>query len=216
MSFDLSMDTLQLQGSKTLLDLDLASDLVLEVAPDADVRYCAVVGLKQLVKRVHFKLADGARLDVSTVVVGAGEDQLVVDYTLHHMGRGTYAHTLVKGAFVGSANAEVLGLIRIDPTAQQTESFLEQRALLLADAARANLQPKLQIEADDVRASHAATVGQLDAEQVFYAQTRGLPPILAQRIVVQAFLLEAVAGISASFERASLVSDLVTKLGLNR
>lgn len=210
------MDTLKFEGTQTFLDLDLGPDLVVDLAPDADVRYCAVVGLQQLVKRVRFRLADRAKLEVTTVVVGAGEDRLTVDYTLHHVGRGSHAHTLVKGALGGSASAEVLGLIRIEPTAQQTESFLEQRALLLADAARANLQPKLQIEADDVRASHAATVGQLDAEQVFYAQTRGLPPQLAQRLVVQAFLLEAMAAVARPQERAQLAAALVRKLGLAR
>ncbi len=209
------MDSIKVQGVQMIVDLDQPADLTLELAPDADVRYCAVIGLQQLVKRVHFTLADRARLAVSTVVVGAGDDRLVVDYTLHHVGRGTHAHTLVKGAFAGSALAEVLGLIQIDPSAQQTESFLEQRALLLADAARVNLQPKLQIEADDVRASHAATVGSLDAEQVFYAQTRGLPPLLAQRLVVQAFLLEAVAAIPQPQERSALALALVGKLGLD-
>lgn len=208
------MDTLKLRGSQTLVDLDQPADLTLDLAPDADVRYCAVVGLQQLAKRVHFKLADRAKLEVITVVVGAGEDRLVVEHTVQHVGRGSRAHTLVKGALAGSASAEVLGLIRIDPAAQQTESFLEQRALLLADAARVNLQPKLQIEADDVRASHAATVGALDAEQVFYAQTRGLPAGLAQQLIVRAFLAEGLAAIPEPSTRATLTLAIAEKLGL--
>ena len=65
-------------------------------------------------------------------------------------------------------------MIRVDPDAQRTDAFQESRNLLLSDGAHADAIPGLEIEANDVRCTHAATVARIDEDQLFYLQSRGL------------------------------------------
>ena len=197
--------------SVAILDQTSPEQVTIALAPEVEVRYFGVVGFKQHRKRVRFVLQDGARLRCVTVVCGSGHDRLAVDYVIEHVGRGSTASTLVKGVFADSAHAEVFGLIKILPSGQQAESFLEQRALLLSDTAFANVQPKLQIEANDLKAGHAATVGQLDETQLFYCQSRGLPRAAAARLwaAVAAPLYEGIAAPAAGERLARLQAELI-------
>ena len=80
------------------------------------------------------------------------------------------------------------GIIRVSPGAQRTDAYQTNRNLLLSDEASAHALPNLEIEADDVRCSHGATVGQLEEEALFYLQSRGLSRRRAERLVVRGFL----------------------------
>jgi Fe-S cluster assembly protein SufD len=84
-------------------------------------------------------------------------------------------------------------MIRVDPGAQHTDAFQESRNLILSDGAHADAIPGLEIEANDVRCTHAATIGRIDAEQVFYLMSRGLTRSEAERLLVGGFL-EVIAG----------------------
>jgi Fe-S cluster assembly protein SufD len=79
-------------------------------------------------------------------------------------------------------------MIRIARDAGGSEAYQENRNLLLSDRARADSIPELEILTDDVRCSHGATVAPLDPEQLFYLQSRGLPPNQAMRVIVYGFL----------------------------
>lgn len=201
-------------GKQTIVDLDQPAELTVELAAGSDVRYFAVVGLQQLRKRIHFRLFAGARLRSYTVACGCGNDAIQLDYIIEHVGRATTAYTLVKGVFTGSAHAEVFGLIKVMSTGVGTDSFLEQRVLLLSESARANLQPKLEIDANDLKASHAAAVGQLDPLQLFYCQSRGIPLPMARRLIVQAFLNDALSQLPDAALRASVGESLHQKLAI--
>ena len=82
------------------------------------------------------------------------------------------------------------GIIRVHEGAQRTDAYQTNRNLLLSDRAVATSLPNLEIEADDVRCSHGATVGQLDTEALFYLMSRGLDRAQAERVVVKGFLGE--------------------------
>jgi Fe-S cluster assembly protein SufD len=79
-------------------------------------------------------------------------------------------------------------MIRVDPDAQRTDAFQESRNLLLSDGAHADAVPGLEIEANDVRCTHAATVARIDEEQLFYARSRGIDRADAERLLVGGFL----------------------------
>ena len=209
-----TLNEVVVRGATVIVDQDKAADLRIVLTPQSDVVYVGVLGLGQSSKRLHFVLQDGARLRCTTVCCGAASDRIAADYIIEHVGRGSTAFTLVKGVFSDTARAEIFGLIKIPSSGQQTESFLEQRALLLSDTAYANLQPKLQIEANDLKASHAATVGQLDANQLFYCQSRGLPRATAARLIVRAFLAEALAAVAQPELRGELQQALDRKMAL--
>ncbi|MBI2659014.1 SufD family Fe-S cluster assembly protein, partial [Candidatus Woesearchaeota archaeon] len=79
------------------------------------------------------------------------------------------------------------GLIRIEKEAQKTYSYLENHILKLGDKTLANSIPSLKIDANDVKASHGATVGQIDEEHLFYLMARGLSRVEAEKLIVEGF-----------------------------
>jgi Fe-S cluster assembly protein SufD len=79
-------------------------------------------------------------------------------------------------------------MIKVDPGAQQTDAFQDCRNLLLSKRAHADAIPGLEIEANDVRCTHAAAVAQIDREQLFYLMSRGLPRDAATRLIIDGFL----------------------------
>ena len=112
-----------------------------------------------------------------------------IDFTVnaHHKVPHTYNNVLAKGTLADRSTAVFRGLIKIDKAAQQTDSYLADHTLLLSGDALANSIPALQIDANDVKASHGATIGQIDEEQLFYLMSRGLSRDEAEHMIVTGF-----------------------------
>src|SRR5947209_4820495 len=118
----------------------------------------------------------------------ADSDQRFTMNTLSdHAAIATNAETMVKGVLTDKSRVEFEGLIRVRPKAQQTATFLSDHTLLLSNECRAESIPSLEIGANEVSASHGATTGQIDGEQLFYLMVRGIPREEAERIIVQGF-----------------------------
>lgn len=101
----------------------------------------------------------------------------------------TKGRITVRAAAGKGAVLKIRGVIRIRKEAQETDDFLELRVLTLDKSARATVEPELEIETDNVRASHAASVGQVDEEQVLYLMSRGLSKNQAINEIVGGFLM---------------------------
>ncbi len=104
----------------------------------------------------------------------------------HRVGRAA-SDLLYKGALKDEAYSAFRGLIRVNPNAQRSDAYQANRNLLLSDRAHADSIPELEIEADDVRCTHGVTVGPIDPEQRFYLMARGIPPVEAERLIVEGF-----------------------------
>ena len=104
-------------------------------------------------------------------------------------GKCRQLHKCIVG---GGAHAVFNGKIMVRPGAQQTDSSQQSRTLLLSDRARVDAKPQLEIFADDVKCAHGAAIGQLDPEQLFYLQSRGLPTQSARNLLTYAFAAEVV------------------------
>ncbi len=119
------------------------------------------------------------------------EDQVInLNSTMIHHGPNTYGNTYVKGVLKDSAKARLSGMIKIDKGAHGSDDLLTERVLLLSPKARAEALPMLEIDANDVKATHAATVSQLNKIQLYYLQTRGVPLAEAQQLIVEGFFEE--------------------------
>lgn len=105
---------------------------------------------------------------------------------------------LFKGALGGFSRSSFEGKILVRQAAQKTEAFQLNNNLLLSDRATADSKPNLEIFADDVKASHGATVGQLDPEQIFYMKTRGFSDAAAKNLLVFGFCQEVIDLISVT------------------
>jgi FeS assembly protein SufD len=178
---------------------------------------------------VTFVMAElGSKLTHSTIGAGlkgngsVGElvgvfftdhDQRMAIHSLSdHIGLSTNAETLVKGVLTDESRVEFDGMIRIRPKAQQTASFLSAHGLMLSKQARGEFIPGLEIGANDVSASHGATSGQIDEEQLFYLMVRGIPRPEAERIIVQGFFEPVLQRIPLENMRIRLRRGIVRRM----
>ena len=123
-----------------------------------------------------------------TVAQGAQEfDQRTLQ---SHQAPHTSSNLLYKNALLDQARTIFSGLIIVDPDAQKTDAYQSNRNLLLSDEAEANSLPGLEIQANDVRCTHGATSGHVDDEQMFYLESRGIPPVVARELLVFGFFEE--------------------------
>lgn len=139
-------------------------------------------------RRIQFALADGARVNVQGVVLGDALADITLETDIVHRGKNTEGFTTVKGILTDRAKATMTGWIRIPETGNNTNAFLEQRFLLLSKTARAKSEPMLEILANDVKASHAASVSRLNDEQLFYCEARGIAPPESRQLLTEAFV----------------------------
>jgi len=117
---------------------------------------------------------NGQEEEVLVIFIGKNKDVFNLNTTSHHKALHTQANTVVRGVLFDQSQANIDGVIKIDPGAQNTNAFLEQKILLVGDKSQAKATPQLEIEANEVKASHAATVSKLDEEQIFYLMSRGI------------------------------------------
>ena len=154
------------------------------------------VALGASVSRVDLNarlLGPGANSDMLGLYFGDGDQHFDFNTSQDHTQPHTGSDLLYKGALDGDSRAVFRGIIRVLPGAQRTDAYQTNRNLLLSRGARADSLPNLEIEADDVKCSHGATVGELDSESKFYLMSRGLSRIQAERLVVMGFLGEVLS-----------------------
>lgn len=163
-----------------------------------------VVRAKREAKYQNFCFQHGANIGRNEVVVQLAEEQAkadvsaaykmagwaTLDFTtdIEHMAANTFSDQLVKGVIDGDARGVFQGKIEIHPECVGSEGHQLHKAILLSDTAEADVKPELKIYADDVKCSHGAATGELDENQLFYMQSRGIDADEARRILVEAFL----------------------------
>ncbi len=114
------------------------------------------------------------------------QDQTQVELTIRHQAAQSHSQILIRVGGQDQARIKVQTRIIIEPQAQEAQAELQSKTLLL-DQAQAQVQPELEIKTNQVRASHAASIGSLDPNQLFYLQQRGLKPQQARRQLIRAF-----------------------------
>jgi len=186
-----------------------------EVGRDANLDWVALgFGSAHGKVRMETKLAGrGSSARVTGAYAGDGAQRLDYDTTQEHAAEDTVSDLAFRGVLGGHATAVWRGMIRVDPGAQRTDAFQESRNLLLSTDAHADAIPGLEIEADDVRCTHAAAVAQVDAEQLYYLRAHGLPAPEAKRLVVEGFLQELVERAKEGPIRDALATELERRLG---
>jgi len=116
-----------------------------------------------------------------------GDQHLDYDSQQNHLAPNTTSDLLFKGALVENSRSVWQGMIYVAPNAMKTDGYQANRNLLLSKNARADSIPGLEILANDVRCTHGATVGKVDMEQVFYLESRGIPKVEAEKLIVEGF-----------------------------
>lgn len=158
-------------------------------------------GKLTIAKHKAFLEKPGAELRDVQIAFGTGTQHFDLTSYAQHISPYTKSDVVMRGVFKDKARAVFYGLADIEKDAHDSDSFLSEHAMLLNPGARANAIPSLQIKNANVRAGHAATVGQIDEEQIFYLMTRGLSESEARKIIVEGFLLPAFDEIKIDFVR---------------
>jgi len=149
------------------------------------------------------RLAEGAEATLDGLALLDGNQVADTHSFLHHAEPKATSHQLHKCIVDGKARAIFSGKIRVAPRAQGTDARQQSRNLLLSEAARVDTKPQLDIYADDVKCSHGATVGQLDPEELFYLESRGLNADDARNLLTYGFAADVLRHIPvASLRRA--------------
>jgi Fe-S cluster assembly protein SufD len=129
----------------------------------------------------------GSTARISGLIIGDGKQHFDFQSLQDHFAPNCMSDLLVKGALRDEAVSVYSGLIKIRKDAQHSDAYQANRSLILSPKAKADSMPKLEIEANDVRCTHGATMGQVDAEQLFYLQSRGFSLDEAQNTLVHGF-----------------------------
>ncbi len=163
--------------------------------------------------RMETKLAGpGSEARVTGGYAGGPGQHLDYDTTQEHAAPNTNSDLAFRGVLAAGATAVWRGMIRVDPGAQQTDAFQESRNLLLSTEAHADAIPGLEIEADDVRCTHAAAIAQIDRDQLFYLTSRGLEPAEAKSLIIEGFLESLVERLAAGPVRDEISAALEQRL----
>jgi Fe-S cluster assembly protein SufD len=155
----------------------------------------------------------GSEARVTGGYAGAPGQHLDYDTTQEHSAPNTFSDLAFRGVLAAGATAVWRGMIRVDPGAQGTDAFQESRNLLLSPEAHADAIPGLEIEADDVRCTHAAAIAQIDREQLFYLTSRGLDPATAKQVIIEGFLESLVERLAEGPVREEISAALERRLG---
>lgn len=143
---------------------------------------------------VDARLGEGASFTLGAAQLGTGAQMLEVVTEVSHIAPNATSRQTIRSVLAGQATGTYLGKVSVARGAIGTDSEQSVRAMLLDRTATANAKPELEIYADDVKCAHGCAVGELDAQGLFYLQSRGLPPAEAKRLMLQAFIAEAFAG----------------------
>jgi Fe-S cluster assembly protein SufD len=187
-----------------------------EVGRDASLDWVAL-GFGSTGGRVRMETrlgGPGADARVTGAYASHARQHIDFDTTQEHAAPNTTSDLAFRGVLQGRSTAVWKGNIIVDPGAQKTDAFQESRNLLVSKRAHADAIPGLEIQANDVRCTHAAAIAQLDAEQLFYLRSRGLPEDVAKRLVIEGFLSALTERFEQGPVREMLAGTLERRLGM--
>jgi Fe-S cluster assembly scaffold protein SufB len=130
----------------------------------------------------------GAKVTILGAFRAKGQENTEVSVVIRHTAPNTQASTILHGVASDQAMIKFVGRILIEPKCGNINSFLTERVLLLSDEAKAECVPDLEIESDDVKCSHAASISRIPEEQLFYLMSRGISRKHSENLIVDGFL----------------------------
>lgn len=186
--------------------------------PELNLHIVQEAGSRVKIHLVHFRSAantitieqvgEGCETQIYALAFLHGEDQVTTEtHVTHAVGGGT-SKQLVKFVLDDQARGRFIGELKIAPDAQQTEAHQTNRNLLLSEQAEMRTQPQLEIYANDVKATHGASTGQLDESALFYMQQRGIGKNKARQLLVSAFMKDVLETISDEALREQLIAKI--------
>ena len=155
---------------------------------------------------------EGACAEHGGALLARGRQRHDAAVVLRHARAGGLSQQVWRAVADEQAANSLAARVEVARDAQRTDAKQSLRGLLLRRSATINLKPELEIFADDVKCAHGATVGELDAQALFYLASRGLPPEQAQAVLTRAFVADALLRIGEESAREAFLTDAATWL----
>lgn len=156
---------------------------------------------------------NGSSSDAKIITVGTGNQRMSVTTQAVHFGRSSESDMITRAVMKDEATAIINGITKIEKAATKANGQQTEKVLMLSPKARGDANPILLIDEDDVKAGHAASVGQVNPEQVYYLMSRGISKQEAERLIIHGFLDPVVSEIPLEGLREDLHRILERKLG---
>jgi Fe-S cluster assembly protein SufD len=153
---------------------------------------------------LEVSLAEGADFELFGANIGAGVSTNEIVTNVKHVGENGRSRQVVRSVLNGKATGSSLGKVEVARGAQKTDAEQSVKAMLLDRGATANCKPELEIFADDVKCAHGASVGELDAVQLFYAESRGLDPASARALLLEGFVMGLWESVASDSDREAI------------
>ncbi len=151
-----------------------------------------------------------SKAGVSGAFFGKGDEKMDITTNATHVEEGCSCNILVKSILSGGSSSVYRGKIRIERSGHLAKSYLGNHTLLLGESSRANSMPSLEIGCHDVSASHGATMGKLDEEELFYAMARGLARKEAEKLIISGFFSDVLDNV-----REDIKGEFKSSLGVS-
>ena len=155
-------------------------------------------------------LGSGCQTEIYALAYLHGDESVTTETHINHAVGGGTSNQLLKFVLADHSKGRFIGDLKIAPDAQKTDAHQTNRNLLLSEDAEMRTQPQLEIYADDVKATHGASTGQLDESALFYMQQRGIDKQKARQLLVNAFMIDVLATISDEKLKNQLIDSLDT------
>ncbi|PIR55528.1 hypothetical protein COU74_00715 [Candidatus Peregrinibacteria bacterium CG10_big_fil_rev_8_21_14_0_10_36_19] len=177
-------------NSSQILITDNLENSNIHIKENCDITFIAYLekGWKEN-KKITFNLeGKNSTLNFIAFIIAKENDTFPFETLSNHTTTNTNAYYYVRAVQYDKSKVDYTGMLKINPQAQQTDSYLAHHTLMLSPNAKTNTTPSLEIEADDVAAGHAATMGRVDEELLFYLQSRGINKKEAKDMLVKGFM----------------------------
>ena len=161
---------------------------------------------------IHVLLHEGAHFEMGGAILGHSDQTLEIVTSVNHAHPNATSNQVVRSVLAGRATGSFLGKVAVARHAQKTDASQSVKAMLLDRTATANAKPELEIFADDVKCAHGATVGELDKQALFYMAARGLPPQVARKLMLQAFIADAFVSLNDDATREAIETRALAAL----
>lgn len=137
--------------------------------------------------KVEARLAEGSNLQLLAFFFGKDSESYSLETDIFHEGPNSKSETIVRGVLMGQSLGKVLGKVNIKKGAKGADAHLSGKILLFDEAKVSDATPTLEIDENEVKASHAMAVGRIDDETLFYLQSRGLELEEAKKLIISGF-----------------------------
>ncbi|MDA1061123.1 MAG: SufD family Fe-S cluster assembly protein [bacterium] len=141
------------------------------------------------IQKLNFHLeGENSKVTFIAIILARDEETFPFETISNHSVRNTNAYYYIRSAMFDKSMIDYKGNLIMKPEAQITDSYLAHHTLMLSKDAKVNTVPSLEIEADDVKAGHAATIGNVDEDMIFYLESRGINKKQGQEMLIRGFL----------------------------